>query len=309
MPFNNERKYRAQKDSQEPSTSAYHARLRRDQIRDTQMSIYNPPALSPDAKLFIPSFPEATPPPQMMVQTKIDVGIPLVANADKTTAPVHIDVGGTIYTSSLETLTRYPNSRLARLFNGCIPIVLDSLKQHYFIDRDGEMFRHILNYLRNTKLLVPNNFCSLDLLLEESIYFEITPMVIEIKKLRKEILMKRNEAETRVRKMTNRFALCVDDIEPEPADIVIIYAINERQYNLSCETPILVELFPEIAITLEGEMPLTESICKLNMQNYTNLQLHEVLPIVLANGFQIRTLTSHAGEMEYDLARPKRNMQ
>lgn len=33
-------------------------------------------------------------------------GIPFVAAASRYTAPVHIDVGGTIYTSSLETLTK-----------------------------------------------------------------------------------------------------------------------------------------------------------------------------------------------------------
>lgn len=101
-------------------------------------------------------------------------GIPCVAAASKFTAPVHIDVGGTIYTSSLETLSKYPESRLAKLFNGSIPIVLDSLKQHYFIDRDGGMFRHILNFMRNSKLLISEDFRDLDLLLEEAKYFEIT---------------------------------------------------------------------------------------------------------------------------------------
>lgn len=69
---------------------------------------------------------------------------------------------------------RYPESRLAKLFNGSIPIVLDSLKQHYFIDRDGRMFRHILNFMRNSRLLIPDNFQDLDLLLEEARYFDIT---------------------------------------------------------------------------------------------------------------------------------------
>jgi hypothetical protein len=46
---------------------------------------------------------------------------------------------------------------LAKLFNGSIPIVLDTLKQHYFIDRDGKTFRHILNYLRSSKLILPEN--------------------------------------------------------------------------------------------------------------------------------------------------------
>ena len=41
------------------------------------------------------------------------------------------------------------------MFSGGIPIVLDTLKQHYFIDRDGEYFQYV------------------DLLLEEAKYFEL----------------------------------------------------------------------------------------------------------------------------------------
>ncbi|XP_041862895.1 uncharacterized protein LOC121653454 isoform X2 [Melanotaenia boesemani] len=85
-------------------------------------------------------------------------GIPTSAKLTKTNAPVHIDVGGHMYTSSLATLTRYPESRIGRLFDGTEPIVLDSLKQHYFIDRDGPMFRYILNFLRTSKLLIPEDF-------------------------------------------------------------------------------------------------------------------------------------------------------
>lgn len=48
--------------------------------------------------------------------------------------------------------------RIGRLFDGSEPIVLDSLKQHYFIDRDGLMFRYILNFLRTSKLLLPDDF-------------------------------------------------------------------------------------------------------------------------------------------------------
>lgn len=48
--------------------------------------------------------------------------------------------------------------RISRLFNGTEPIVLDSLKQHYFIDRDGDIFRYILSFLRTCKLLLPEDF-------------------------------------------------------------------------------------------------------------------------------------------------------
>ncbi|KOX71519.1 BTB/POZ domain-containing protein KCTD15 [Melipona quadrifasciata] len=80
----------------------------------------------------------------------------------------------------------YPESRLAKLFNGSIPIVLDSLKQHYFIDRDGGMFRHILNFMRNSRLLIPDNFADLDLLLEEARYFDIAPMCRQLEQMKKE---------------------------------------------------------------------------------------------------------------------------
>ncbi|XP_066961486.1 BTB/POZ domain-containing protein kctd15 isoform X2 [Macrobrachium rosenbergii] len=123
-------------------------------------------------------------PPLYPTQPKIS-GIPTVAAASRFTAPVHIDVGGSIYTSSLETLTRFPESRLARLFNGTIPIVLDSLKQHYFIDRDGKMFRHILNYMRHGKTLLPDDFTDHDLLLEEARFFEISGLVKQVEEMKR----------------------------------------------------------------------------------------------------------------------------
>ena len=63
------------------------------------------------------------------------------------------------------------------MFNGSVPIILDSLKQHYFIDRDGNMFRHVLNFLRTSTLVIPDDFDEFDLLVEEARYFELTAMV------------------------------------------------------------------------------------------------------------------------------------
>lgn len=66
----------------------------------------NSPATSPTV-----SHNSNSPSPTPVVPTtgynhKIIAGIPCVAAASKYTAPVHIDVGGTIYTSSLDTLTK-----------------------------------------------------------------------------------------------------------------------------------------------------------------------------------------------------------
>ncbi|EEB18885.1 BTB/POZ domain-containing protein KCTD1, putative [Pediculus humanus corporis] len=41
------------------------------------------------------------------------------------------------------------------------------------------MFRHILNFMRNSRLLIPENFQDLDLLIEEARYFDITPKVVD----------------------------------------------------------------------------------------------------------------------------------
>merc|ERR1711997_464830 len=112
-------------------------------------------------------------------------GIPVVATASRFTAPVHIDVGGKIYTSSLDTLTKFPESRLSKMFTGSIPIVLDTLKQHYFIDRDGEMFKHILNYMRTGRAILPDNFGHLELLLEEARYYELQDLVTQLTNLHK----------------------------------------------------------------------------------------------------------------------------
>ncbi|KAJ1523496.1 hypothetical protein ONE63_001348 [Megalurothrips usitatus] len=142
------------------------------------------PSVSPTASSHSPS-PPAAQGPQVPYKA---TGIPFVAPATRYTAPVHIDVGGTIYTSSLETLTKYPESRLAKLFNGSVPIVLDSLKQHYFIDRDGGMFRHVLNFMRNSRLLIPDTFTDLDLLLEEARYFDIAPMVRQLEQMQRDRL-------------------------------------------------------------------------------------------------------------------------
>ncbi|XP_001603605.6 BTB/POZ domain-containing protein kctd15-like [Nasonia vitripennis] len=153
------------------------------QIKMRLMSPSSSPATSPTMS----NSSSPTPPtPAASAYNQKMTGIPCVAAASRYTAPVHIDVGGTIYTSSLETLTKYPDSRLAKLFNGSIPIVLDSLKQHYFIDRDGGMFRHILNFMRNSRLLIPENFADLDLLLEEARYFDIAPMIRQLEQMKKE---------------------------------------------------------------------------------------------------------------------------
>lgn len=75
---------------------------------------------------------------------------------------VPLNVGGVLFTTSLDTLRseRFGGgnefevgSMLASMFSGRIPTRQDS-EGRFFIDRDGRLFHHILNYLRDGKFPV-----------------------------------------------------------------------------------------------------------------------------------------------------------
>jgi len=90
--------------------------------------------------------------------------------------PISINVGGVLYTTSVQTVMKYPDSMLGRMFGGPIPTATDG-GGSFFIDRDGKLFRHILNFLRNDKLVLPENFAELQQLKEEVDFYQITPMM------------------------------------------------------------------------------------------------------------------------------------
>ena len=86
---------------------------------------------------------------------------------------ISFNVGGTAFATSRQTLMKYPDSMLARMCNTDVPVAKDS-NGAYFIDRDPEMFRLILNYLRNGK--VPQNY-NLDDLEIEADYFGLSELL------------------------------------------------------------------------------------------------------------------------------------
>jgi hypothetical protein len=61
---------------------------------------------------------------------------------------IDLNIGGQYFTTTLTTLTRYPDTMIGAMFSGRH----DLKKNHkgaFFIDRDGMHFRQILNYLRS----------------------------------------------------------------------------------------------------------------------------------------------------------------
>ncbi|KAL6464830.1 hypothetical protein MHYP_G00271470 [Metynnis hypsauchen] len=92
------------------------------------------------------------------------------------TDPVTLNVGGQIYTTSLSTLQRYPDSMLGAMFRGDFPTARDT-QGNYFIDRDGPLFRYILNFLRTSELTLPYDFKETELLRKEADFYQIEPLI------------------------------------------------------------------------------------------------------------------------------------
>ncbi|KAM6973190.1 BTB/POZ domain-containing protein kctd15-like isoform 2-T2 [Aplochiton taeniatus] len=200
-------------------------------------------------------------------------GIPSAAQLTKANAPVHIDVGGHMYTSSLATLTKYPESRIGRLFNGTEPIVLDSLKQHYFIDRDGDIFRYILSFLRTCKLLLPEDFKEFPQLYEEARFYQLTPMIRELE---------RWQAEREASKSAPCECLVVR-VAPD---------LGER-IALSGEKVLIEEIFPETGDVMcnsvnAGWNQDPTHVIRFPLNGYCRLNSVQVLERLIQKGFSVK---------------------
>ena len=92
-------------------------------------------------------------------------------------AIINLNVGGRKVTTHLSTLSIDPNSMLAAMFSGRHPVSKDQ-DGCYFIDVDGDIFVHILNYLRFEKL--PPTDAALEVY-DYAVYFGILSLVEEMK--------------------------------------------------------------------------------------------------------------------------------
>ncbi|CAF1371158.1 unnamed protein product [Adineta ricciae] len=94
---------------------------------------------------------------------------------------IELNVGGVTYATTLGTLQQAesdsPLAIISRLNTAEIRTVFgrDS-KNRVFIDRDGVLFRYILDYLRNQKLSLPENFAERDRLQVEADYYRLGNM-------------------------------------------------------------------------------------------------------------------------------------
>lgn len=179
------------------------------------------------------------------------------------------------------------------MFNGSVPIILDSLKQHYFIDRDGKMFRHVLNFLRVGILAVPENFREIDLLLEEARFFELSPLIRAIENLKRS---GPGAASAAPRHHPNGLKSS-SGRGPDGCYSVDCVAMNVspdlgERISLSADRVLLEEVFPELSAALmdfRGAAWNLDNrfVIRFPVNGYCKLNSLQVMQRLLGHGFEI----------------------
>ncbi|XP_078520176.1 BTB/POZ domain-containing protein KCTD12-like [Lissotriton helveticus] len=87
---------------------------------------------------------------------------------------VELNVGGQVYITRYQTLLSVPGSLLCDMFSlkNARALARDS-KGRFFLDRDGFLFRYILDYMRDQQLVLPDHFPERSRLQREAEYFRL----------------------------------------------------------------------------------------------------------------------------------------
>ena len=126
------------------------------------------------------------------LENSIDIWLTLSSNMQcpmQASSIIKLNVGGHYFTTSLQTLTKDPNSLLGTMFSGKYKTRAGE-DGAVFIDRDGTHFRFILNFLRTGKLTLPEGATALAEFKEEADFYQILGILDELDdtKLKSEIL-------------------------------------------------------------------------------------------------------------------------
>ena len=100
-------------------------------------------------------------------------------DVNRVSPTIKLNIGGHYFTTTRETLTKDPNSRLASMLSGTLDLK-PAEDGAFFFDRDGTHFRFILNYLRDGKIIVPEGATAFRQLLEEAKFYQIKGLSDEL---------------------------------------------------------------------------------------------------------------------------------
>lgn len=150
----------------------------------------------------------------------------------KTVVPtkyVKLNVGGSLFYTTLGTLTKRTDSMLRAMFSGMMEVLTDT-EGWVLIDRSGKHFGTILNYLRDGKVNMPESKTELKELLAETKFYCLQQLV--------------NEVEEELKKKGQ-------DIEPQ------------------CQVPLVTSAKEERALILDTEKPVIKLVCNRSNNKYS----------------------------------------
>ncbi|KAL8180718.1 UNVERIFIED_CONTAM: BTB/POZ domain-containing protein kctd12 [Gekko kuhli] len=91
---------------------------------------------------------------------------------------IELNVGGQVYITRHNTLISIPGSLLWEMFTQKnIRSLARDNKGRFFVDRDGFLFRYILDYMRDQQLVLPEHFPERSRLQREAEYFKLPELV------------------------------------------------------------------------------------------------------------------------------------
>uniref|UniRef100_F7FVX7 C2H2-type domain-containing protein n=2 Tax=Monodelphis domestica TaxID=13616 RepID=F7FVX7_MONDO len=91
---------------------------------------------------------------------------------------IELNVGGQVYITRYPTLVSVQGSLLWEMFSRKSPLCLaHDNKGRFFVDRDGFLFRYVLDYMRDHQLVLPDHFPERSRLKREAEYFRLPELV------------------------------------------------------------------------------------------------------------------------------------
>lgn len=188
-----------------------------------------------------------------------------------------LNVGRICYTTSRLTLTSCPDSMLGIMFTeGGVPPKPDK-NGHFFIDRDGVMFRYILNFMRDGRLCLPSSFEEYDQLLAEAEFFQLSA-------LKEEVLSRMNPQNASEVNETNR-----------GKEVVILKNINPWSNNTFCVVEATEQTWPRLkslASVQSVELsPYTASkkVCFDSDIKTYSADCRQLVTLIIKDGFKFET--------------------
>ncbi|NXE46805.1 KCNRG protein, partial [Casuarius casuarius] len=85
---------------------------------------------------------------------------------------VVLSVGGVRFVTRASTLQQFPESRLARMLND-EDREFKQVNEEFFVDRDGNLFSYILDFLRTLQVSLPTDFSDYQRLQREAEFYEL----------------------------------------------------------------------------------------------------------------------------------------